>query len=129
WVDFSLILTLKLLCTVGYGAFLESYFYMMHDSQVGTLLIGDFGLHLSVTMLLYFSYFVFCNYTLEGKTLGKAIFGLRTINDGFVFDKQLMDSSMDLSQSIRRSFGYLLCYLSFGTFFSFSFFSEDKRGL
>lgn len=129
WADFCLILSVKTFCTISYGVFLEKYFFMLNNDQKSQLLIADLGLHLSLTLLIYFSYFVFCNYSMSGKTLGKYIFKLRTINDNFIFDKTQLNSDMDMTQSIRRAFGYLLCYLSFGTFFSFSFFSEDRRGL
>lgn len=128
-LDFMTILTLKLMATISYASFVQNYFFMLNRQQMAHLVSANFSFHLSLIVLIYYSYFLFCNYALEGKTLGKMVFKISTVNDNFIFDQKETDISMSLSQANRRAFGYLLCYLSFGTFFIFSFFSEDKRGL
>ena len=82
-----------------------------------------------VFMTVYYSYFLFCSFVLEGKTVGKMVFALRVINDHFIHDVDEKNYKLTLSQAAKRAFGYLTCYLTFGIFFIFNFASEDKRGL
>jgi uncharacterized RDD family membrane protein YckC len=90
---------------------------------------GNLVLHAVIFVAIYWSYFLYTTYVLDGKTLGKMTMGLRIINENFLQDFDQLDYKISLQNSLRRSMGYLICYLSFGTFFIFNFSSEDKRGL
>lgn len=128
-IDFSTILAIQMWINFCYATFLDTYLFMLSTTQKAVLYEGSLTIQVSVLLTIYLSYFIFCNYTLEGKTLGKKIMKLRSISDDFIFDGKAKNASMTLSQAVKRSFALVVCYLSFGTFFTFSFFSEDKRGL
>lgn len=128
-LDFIFVLVIKAFITISYASFIHEYMFMLNEEQKMALVNADMTFHFSIMVLVYYCYFLFCNYTLNGKTLGKKIFSITTINDEFIFNNKSSDNSLSLAQANRRAFGYLLCYISFGTFFIFSFFSEDKRGL
>lgn len=128
-VDLMAIGIFKISMYTAYALFLNEFMSPLGEKFKAHLLDGNIVTHLSVYLLIYYSYFLFCNFVLSGKTLGKLAMGLRVINEKFCHDLDDTDYELTLSQCFKRSTGYLLCYLSFGTFFIFNFSSEDHRGL
>lgn len=128
-IDLLTISLIKVSIHSAYALFLNQYFAPVNNGHKTILLEGNIILHLSLFLIIYFSYFLFTSYILNGKTLGKIAMGLKIINDDFVTNPKSLIHELTLQQCFKRSFGYLLCYLSFGTFFIFNFSSEDKRGL
>lgn len=129
FVDLLVIGLFKVSIQSAYAIFLNEYFAPIDYGHKANLVQGNIVLHLSIFLIIYFSYFLFTSYVLNGKTVGKMSMGLRIINDDFVSNLKDLNYDLTLRQCFKRSFGYLLCYLSFGTFFIFNFSSEDKRGL
>lgn len=128
-IDILSILLIKTAIDISYTVFIKNFYFFLSIKQQNHLAFGNLPLQWSVTMIIFWTYFVFCHYTLEGKTFGKMFMKLRTINDEFIFNQEVQDYTPSLSCALRRTFGYFVCYISFGTFFSFSFFSEDQRGV
>ena len=128
-VDFSIIMLLNTAATVSYIVFVRKFFYMLHFEQQEILIANNFFVQFSVFIVLYISYFLYCNFVLNGQTVGKQVFKLTTVSDHFIFIEQEQNYALSFLQCWRRTIGYLSCYLSFGTFFFFSFMSIDKRGL
>jgi uncharacterized RDD family membrane protein YckC len=128
-IDMTTIVLFKTAIDVAYGLFIKNFYFVLNIDQQNHLTFGHWGLQWSVTMVVFWTYFIYSHYTLEGKTVGKMVMGLRTINDEFVFNKEQLDYTPSVRQALRRTFGYFICYISFGTFFSFPFFSEDQRGI
>lgn len=113
----------------GYAIFVSEFLSPLTYGSRFNLLQGDSLLALAVFLPLYFSYFLYCTFVMNGKTLGKMATGLRVIKEDFIHDQGLYDYQLSLADAFQRASGYLLCYLSFGLFFIFNFASEDRRGL
>lgn len=128
-IDIMSIIVIKTAIYVAYGTFIQSFLFMLSPKQQINLINGNTALEWCVTMLLFSTYFVFSHYSLEGKSIGKKVMKITTINDKYLFTLSDKDHTPSLRAAFRRSFGYFVCYLSFGTFFGFSLFSEDKRGV
>jgi uncharacterized RDD family membrane protein YckC len=128
-VDFSTILVINTAIYTSYAVFV-SEFYSALNVEVKTQLIGgNFGLQAGVFLMAYMTYFFYSMFVLNGQTLGKKVFKLHTIDDNYIFEEDSSQFTLGARQAFRRSFGYLTCYLSFGSFFVFSILSEDKRGI
>ena len=80
-------------------------------------------------LLVYMAYFLFCNYHLHGETIGKKVFGLKTVPEKFIYHFGTKEFEQDFMTAFKRAAGLLLCYCSFGTFFAFGLFTQDQRGL
>lgn len=128
-VDLLAVSVLKTSVHTAYALFINEFMGAIGTSFKIHLINASIGVHLSTFLSIYFSYFLFCTYILNGKTLGKYAMGLRIIKEDYFNNLQSTNYLLDFKDSFRRSLGYLFCYLSFGTFFIFNFSSEDKRGL
>jgi len=53
-----------------------------HPESVEGLLLSFFGLFLVIQLVIEWGYFVFCEMTTGGRSLGKALVGLRVVRDG-----------------------------------------------
>lgn len=127
-IDFSVVMLINAAVHVAYSLFIKNFMFILNVKQQGHLITNNLPVQLSIFMLIYTTYFFYSMYALNGQTIGKMVYKLTTISDEFAFDETVNTYSPTLSQAWRRTFGYLACYLSFGTFFLFSFMSEDKRG-
>lgn len=128
-IDLATILLIKTSLHTAYALFINQFFSPLSSYQRASMIQGNISLHVLSFLAIYTSYFLYTAYILEGKTLGKMTLGLRVVSESFIQNHSQQDFHISLKDSIRRSIGYLLCYLSFGTFFIFNFSSEDKRGL
>lgn len=128
-VDFSAIMVVNTSIHTSYALFISEFYAPVNYSIKSQLISGNMGLHAGVFMLAYMTYFFYSMFVLNGQTFGKMVFKLHTIDDNYIFDEQTNNRTLGVRQSLRRSFGYLTCYLSAGTFFIFSLLSEDKRGV
>lgn len=113
----------------GYSLFVAEFLGPINYQGQYDLIQGNLFFSLSVFIPLYFSYFLYCTFVMDGKTIGKMATGLKVIKEEFVHNMDVMEYELSLKDSFRRASGYLLCYMSFGIFFIFNFASEDKRGL
>lgn len=127
-IDFSIIMLLNTATHVAYSLFVSNFMFVLNMKQQNYLTSQNMPVQLAIFMLIYTTYFFYSMYILNGQTVGKIVYKLTTVADNFVFDEDVKDHTPTLSQAWRRTFGYLTCYFSFGTFFLFSFMSEDKRG-
>jgi uncharacterized RDD family membrane protein YckC len=128
-VDMMAIALLKTSLDAGYGLFINQYLSPFNSATKYGLTQSNIALHLSVFVMVFLGYFLFTTAVMNGKTLGKLVMKLTIINELFVQNHFEESHELSYSQVFQRSIGYVLCYLSFGTFFVFNFSSEDKRGL
>lgn len=128
-VDIMVIGLLKTSLDAGYGVFVNQYLSPFNSATKLGLTQSNIALHLSIFVMVFLGYFLFTTAVMNGKTLGKLIMKLTVINELFVQNHFEESHELNFSQVFQRSIGYVLCYLSFGTFFVFNFSSEDKRGL
>ncbi len=128
-IDFMAVGIIKTAIHGAYAVFVNQFLAPVSYSRQLSLVEGNMLLHVSIFVALYFSYFLYCTVVMEGKTLGKMAMGLKVINEEFYLEATSNNYHISTSNALRRALGYVLCYLSFGTFFIFNFSSEDKRGL
>jgi uncharacterized RDD family membrane protein YckC len=127
--DFSVVMLLNTAVHVSYSVFVKNFMFVLNIKQQGHLIANNLPVQLSIFMLIYTTYFFYSMFVLNGQSVGKMVFKLKTVTDNFIFEENQKDFTPSASQAWRRTFGYIACYLSFGTFFLFSFMSEDKRGV
>ncbi len=127
--DIATIAFLKTLLHSAYLVFVSEFLSPFSYLIKKELSSPNMGLHILIFAIVFISYFFISGLLLEGGTIGKKIMGLKVVNNDFIQNPRNEDSSLLITQSLKRSIGYLACYLSFGTFFVFHFSSEDKRGL
>ena len=128
-VDMLLVGVVKTGIHGAYALYVNEFLAPLSYSKKMSLIEGNLLMHGAIFISIFFAYFLYSTLILEGKTVGKMAMGLRVINESFFLNQEEMDYKLSLPNALRRSLGYVLCYLSFGTFFIFNFSSEDKRGL
>lgn len=128
-IDFMTIGLIKSSLHGAYAIFVTDFLAPLNGHKQMSLIEGNLNVHILSFILVYWCYFFYTTYIMSGKTLGKMAMGLRIINEDFVKQPQVMHYEPSIEAAIKRSLGYVMCYLSFGTFFVLNFSSEDKRGL
>lgn len=128
-VDLATIFLLKTSLHGAYAIFVSNFLAPLSQGKKLQLIEGHIGIHLITFLIIYSTYFLYTTFILNGKTLGKMAMGLRVIDENYLLKKEQKTYSLDLNRSFKRALGYVICYLSFGSFFIFNFSSEDKRGL
>lgn len=121
-LDLTVINFFKLLLYSVYLEYVRTYFFQFPRSLRDSLESNLQKLDTPVTILLFVTYFMLSYYLASGKTIGKFVFGLRVVVNA-------TKNKMSLSQSLRRSFGSLLCYMSLGLFYVFNFLRNDGKGV
>jgi uncharacterized RDD family membrane protein YckC len=128
-VDFSTIMVINTAIHTSYALFVSEFYSALNIKVKSQLIMGNFGIQAGVFLMAYMTYFFYSMFVLNGQTFGKMFFKLHTIDDNYIFEEDSNEYVLGARQAFRRSFGYLTCYLSFGSFFVFSLLSEDKRGI
>lgn len=95
------------------------FFYFPIRTQL--FLIQKLNMINSVSLLsIMFAYFSIFYFVTNGKTFGKMIFGL-TVKSSH--------AEMTLTESMKRSFSYLLCAMTGSFLFALPYFRKDKKSL
>ncbi|MAZ47656.1 MAG: hypothetical protein CME65_03785 [Halobacteriovoraceae bacterium] len=128
-VDLSTLTVLNVGIHNGYNLFVSEFLGPVNYENQYKLIQGDMAFSATIYLVLYFSYFLYCTYIMNGKTLGKMAMGLTVIKENYVHNMKEDQIHLTFSESAKRAAGYLGCLLSFGVFFVFTFASEDNRGL
>ena len=128
-VDLSTLTVLNVGIHNGYNLFVSEFLGPVNYENQYKLIQVDMAFSATIYLVLYFSYFLYCTYIMNGKTLGKMAMGLTVIKENYVHNMKEDQIHLTFSESAKRAAGYLGCLLSFGVFFVFTFASEDNRGL
>lgn len=123
-VDLYVIVGIKLMITFAYTSFFKSFFFQLPQQKQQRLLDSLMIVDLSVTPIIFFSYFLLSYYSGEGKSLGKLFFKLTVAQNEL--EKDYLPT---FRQALLRTIGYMSCYLSLGTLFFVPFFRNDRRGI
>lgn len=123
-VDLYIIVGIKLMVTFAYTSFFKSFFFQLPHRKQQDLLDGLMVVDLSITPIIFFSYFLVSYYSGEGKSLGKIFFKLTVAKN-----ELSKDYLPTFKQAVLRTVGYMTCYLSLGTLFFLPFFRKDRRGI
>ena len=106
-----------------YTSFVRSFFHQLRFQVQDSVARGIPLVHMVVLISVFFSYFFISYYTSEGKTLGKIIFGLR------VYSPTSPQMNLSLGESLKRTMGYLVCYVMGLFLFALPLVRSDRRGL
>lgn len=128
-IDLSTLTVLNVGIHNGYNLFVSEFLGPINYQSQFKLVQGNLAFSSSIYLLLFFSYFLYCTFIMNGKTLGKMAMGLTVIKENYVHNMKETQIHLSLGDSAKRAAGYLGCLLSFGIFFVFTFASEDNRGL
>ena len=79
-----------------------------------------YGLNILISMIVFFSYFLFCYFTGNGQTIGKRIFELRAINLN-------SGGELSLKSSLLRALGHFFSYTFYGIPYLISFLRKDQK--
>lgn len=80
-------------------------------------------LNFSLFVVVFFGYFTMTSFLLNGQSLGKLVLSLKVIS------KDETQKELTISQSILRTLGLLLGYLTGFSLFIIPFFRKDEEGL
>ena len=127
--DFFVIAMLKNMVSISYALFVAEFLGPLTNAQKSALASPGAAVEASVFAVVFLSYFFFCLYALDGKTLGAQLMKLSVVDEDYAFDHDKKRHEPNSLQALKRSLSYMLCYLSFGTFFFFSLLNEDRRGV
>ncbi len=127
-VDFTSILLINTCIQTAYAVSINEFLYSVNLQARMDLFSQSLPFQVGVFLLTYCAYFFYSLYVMDGQTFGKKVFKLHAVKDSYIFNESESET-LSLTDSFRRTMGYLGCYLSFGSFFVFSMMSEDKRGL
>lgn len=129
YIDFMAVLMFTNLSIGSYAVFVNEFLLPMNRIQKNLMIQGNTMMAMSVFSLIFITYFFYCNFFLEGRTIGSHFMKLRVVDEGFCFNNKQTHHHPSLKQSFRRTAAYAVCYMSFGLFFFLSLLAPDKRGL
>lgn len=127
--DFFVVATFKNMASVSYALAVNELLQPLSGAQRMAIIRPSMLMEAAVFLTIFFTYFFYCNYVLNGKTLGGFLMKLNVIDDNYPFDHQQTRHWPKVSQAAKRAAGYVVCYLSFGTFFFLSLLNDEKLGV
>lgn len=123
-VDIYTIVAIKILMTMTYGHFIRTFFfqlpYKMQQKLMTQITLMDFAM----APIVFISYFLISYYMADGKTVGKLLFKLSVAKNNLG-----ADHLPSFKESLLRTLGYVICYLSAGVLFAVPFLRKDRRGI
>ena len=119
---FCILLTTRLLMA-SYISYLKTFMYLMGDKSQHLLTSQMHKVEFSIITVVFFGYFFLSYYMGSGKTPGKILFRLRVV------PSDNPTSLLTFKQSMKRTFGYMFCYLTGFVLFSIPYFKKDRSGI
>lgn len=119
---FCVLLTTRLLMA-SYISYLKTFMYLMGERSQYLLTSQMHKIEFSVITVVFFGYFFLSYYMGNGKTPGKILFRLKVVPT----DNPL--ELLSFKQSLKRSAGYIFCYLTGFVLFTLPYFNKDNAGI
>ncbi len=119
--DLVMVLIGDKLCMIYYTAFLENYFLTIPKAVQDYLFIRLNKLEIIIFAIIFWGYFTFCNFMMDGQTPGKVLLHLKVVNGDF--------SPLTFRQSLLRTLGQFVCYFSGSFLFLFPWFNKEQKGI
>lgn len=119
--DLIVIMIFNKICMISYTLFLEKYFVTVPKPVQKYLLTRLNKLEIITFAIIFTGYFTFCNYMMDGQTVGKVIFHLKI--------KNYNNSHLTLKEALLRSVGYFVCYFTGSFLFLFPWFNKERKGI
>lgn len=127
--DFGLVIMVKNMVSASYALGVGEFLAPLTHAQKNALIRPGAVVEGAVFAVIFVAYFFYCHYVLDGKTPGCRLAKLNVVDEKFTYKRKHFEHHPNAAQSLKRSLGQLACYMSFGTFFFFSFLNEERRGL
>lgn len=109
-----------------YLNFMKSFYYQLPSSLQFRIENGLTEISTLSLFVVFWGYFMMSFYWGEGRTPGKILFGLKVHSMNFKYHGQF---HLTLAESLKRTSGYFLCYLSFGLLYGIALLTPDKKGI
>lgn len=122
-VDLMFIIMINRAIMFTYMNFIRTFFLHIPYHAQSNLVEGLPQIHLTTLLAVFFGYFTISYYMGEGQTPGKLLFGLR------IYSKRKNSIKLNLQESILRTMGYFLCYITGFVFFLIPFLRRDQKGI
>lgn len=119
---FCILLTTRLLMA-SYISYLKTFMYLMGDKSQHLLTSQMHKVEFSVITVVFFGYFFLSYYMGNGKTPGKILFRLRVV------PSENPTSLLTFKESMKRTFGYMFCYLTGFVLFAIPYFNKERAGI
>ena len=119
---FCILLTTKLLMA-SYISYLKTFMYLMGEKSQFLLTSQMHKVEFSVISVVFFGYFFLSYYMGNGKTPGKILFRLRVV------PTETPMQLLSVTESFKRTIGYLFCYLTGFVLFAIPYFNKNRNGL
>lgn len=119
---FCVLLTTRLLMA-SYISYLKTFMYLMGEKTQYVLTSQMHKVEFSVITVVFFGYFFLSYYMGSGKTPGKILFRLRVVPTNSEEDL------LSFTESIKRTAGYLFCYLTGFVLFAIPYFNKNRSGI
>jgi hypothetical protein len=127
--DLMMISIVNAIIFSGYKFFVESHLYFLSFASKSNLTNGTEMIEAPIILITLLSYFTLSLYLYEGRTLGKKLMGIRTVDDKFINTYEQVSSELSLMQCYRRALTYALGYVTFGITLALSYFVKNHRGI
>ncbi len=127
-LDIFIIGLIKVGFVNAYQGFLNSFFFQISPAKMQHIWDKFYVIDPLISISIFYGYFMFCFYSLNGKTIGKIWMKLSVIQDDFR-EGSMLNHSPDLRHAFLRATGYLMGYTSMGLLFLLPLVRSDKRGI
>lgn len=107
----------------SYISYLKTFMYLMGEKTQLLLTSQMHKVEFSVITVVFFGYFFLSYYMGNGKTPGKILFRLRVV------PSERETELLSFNESIKRTAGYLFCYLTGFILFALPYFNKNRSGI
>lgn len=104
-----------------YGLFFKNFFSSIPPHFQNALLSKLPLLEVLVLLTIFWGYFTYCYYMMDGQSPGKVVFNLKV--------KNYLNQPLTFKESLLRVFGYFLCYFSGAFLFLIPWFNKNQKGI
>lgn len=104
-----------------YGVFLKNFFSSVPQHFQNILLAKLPLLEILILLIIFWGYFTYCYYMMDGQSPGKVIFNLKVTNE--------QNQPLTFKESLLRVFGYFLCYFSGAFLFLVPWLNKNQKGI
>ncbi len=126
--DIFVIGMLKIGFVATYDKFLKTFFFTLPSSKIDAIWERFYVIDPLISISLFYGYFIFCYYSLNGKSIGKKWMKLTVVQDNFR-DGMMVSQYPGIREAFLRATGYLMGYTTAGLLFLVPFMRTDRRGV
>jgi hypothetical protein len=128
-IDLFIVGMIKTSIDFAYALFLSTFFYNL-DIFAQAELINNMQIFSLAQAVVVASAYSFLNYyLLSGRTIGKKMMKLTTVNNEYVENIDFWNNELSINQCIMRTLGYISSSALMGVMYAFPFMRSDRKSL